>query len=98
MNEFKFNANTYASKNRGNSNCIYSLRPAKTYKLGLSSRSARTPTLETVTGMSAIKMGAVSVAGPSAPLTGPSAPLTGPSVPLADALFCQLLNCRVLIA
>ena len=63
--------------------------------MGLSWRSARNPTIKTVTGTGAIKRGFVQlkgarfllqgpfpVAGPSVPLTGTSVPVTGPRCPL----------------
>ena len=70
------------------------LGPAKTYKMGLSWRSAKGQTIKTVTGTRAVKRGFVQLKGvrfllqgPRGSLTGPSVPLTGPPVPLTGAPF-----------
>ena len=47
------------------------LGPAKTYKRGLSWRSARTPTIRTITGTSVIKMGFAQLRGGPVPVTVP---------------------------
>ena len=63
------------------------LGPAKTYKMGLSYRSARSLTIETVRGTGAIKRGFRAIERGMFPVAEPSVPLTRPSVPLTGALF-----------
>ena len=62
------------------------LGSAKTYKLGLSYRSARAPTMKTV------RATPVPVTGPSVPLTGESVSLTGPWFPLRGPLNCLIVG------
>ena len=76
---------------------MYVLGPAKTYKMGLSYESARSPTIKTVTGMGAIKRGFVQLKGARFLLQGPWFPLRGHWF-LLQALgspYGALFNCRI---
>ena len=76
---------------------VHGLGPTKTYKMGLSWRSARSPAIKTVTGTGAIQRGFVQLKGAWFLLQGPGShcgPIDSPyspSVPLTGALFNCLL-------